>query len=189
MMIFFLFTLTLAVVTYLLPNQYEFSRKIETLYDPKLVFKYLRDLRNWQQWAPWVYESELSSENRFEGIPGTVNHRWDWQSKTKGTGSVIITDIDSLEGNLQLEVFYSTPVALRSTYFMSIEPLGSGSAVVFKSQGQLSYPLGRLFGFFLQSALDKELAGALNILKKKLDDQESKEAETARFGEETFLEF
>lgn len=187
--IFLLFTLTIAAVTYLLPSEYQFSKRIETLYDSKLVSDYIYNLNNWQQWAPWVYDGEFPAENSFEGIPGTVNHRWDWRSETKGTGSAIITSIDSAEGELQLEVFYASPVALRSTYTIQVEPLGSGSAVVLKSEGHLSYPLGRLFGFFLQHALDKEMGGAMDLLKKNLDERESKEGELTRKDEETFVEY
>jgi hypothetical protein len=185
--IFLLFSATIMAVSYLLPDKFVFSKRLETLSDAEITYEYLSDLRNWGIWAPWVVDESVISENIFEGESGKVNHRWDWRSSIKGTGSVIITRLDSLENLIELEVIYTAPVSLRSTYTIEIEEMGNGSHINFSASGLLSFPLGRIFGFFLQSALEKELDKSSEKLKLELDKLESRSMNEFNAGE-TFVE-
>lgn len=171
-LVFLAFAATLMLIAFVLPAQYQLSKSIETQSECELTSNYLLNLKNWENWAPWTSNTNSSFEHKFSGDEGKENQIWNWNSEENGDGIAQVIKIDAVSNSLEIEVNYNKPILLKSIYHIDYEPTGNGTLLTVKVTGELSYPIGRFFGFFLSSALEKNLIESLEKLSKILDQKE-----------------
>jgi len=170
--IFLSFAATLLLVAYVLPDHYHFSKSIETQAESSEVNEYLLNLKNWEAWAPWIIKNDNTYQADFKGVPGQLQQKWEWISQENGNGSAQITQIDTSSNGLNVTIELEKPVKLMSIYAIQYDPTGNGTIINFDVNGELTFPLGRFMGFFLQSALEKEVSLSLEKLKHTIDSTE-----------------
>lgn len=149
---------------YFLPNSYSVKQSIEINRPGETVYKMVSDYSNWKAWSPWA-EMEPEAAVTIAGEPGKPGHSMSWDGKKIGKGTLSIRMASSngfVDGELNFEKPFKTTASDKWTF----ESEGNKTRVTWISEGELSYPIGRLFGLTLGEALSKQEKHGLENLKK-----------------------
>ena len=76
----------IVVLALIAPKSYDVSRSIEIKKTPKELFKYLRFLKNHDEWSPW-FERDPNMKKTLTGTDGEVGFVSAWESDHKQVGS------------------------------------------------------------------------------------------------------
>src|SRR5688500_5088098 len=85
--------LILLVIALYLPNGY-FIEKHAIIKRPcDVVMNKVADLHNYAQWSPWL-KMDANSKSKITGTPKMPGHKYTWEGKRIGVGSLTLRDID-----------------------------------------------------------------------------------------------
>lgn len=149
---------------YFLPDSYSVKQSIEIDRPQETVYRMVSDYSNWKAWSPWA-EMEPEATVNITGDPGKPGHSISWNGEKIGKGTLSIRMAASngfVDGDLNFEEPFKTTASDKWTF----ESVGNKTIVTWISEGELSYPLGRLFGLTLGEALRKQEKHGLENLKK-----------------------
>ena len=141
--IFLVVILGLLLVSLILPGKYHLEKTAIIKKSVPDVMDKIADLRHYAAWNPWQ-QSDPAAIGTITGIPKTIGHKYAWEGKKVGVGSLTLRDIDKKHVHFILEF---------------IKPFRSNN-------GELPFPIVRLMGPFLTKNLNKQFeAGLLNLKK------------------------
>ena len=162
---------SLLIVPALLPSQIEVKRDILVNTTQAEAYSYLVNLESWKEWSPWL-EKEPSAEFSFSGIPGVVGGFTTWKGQEIGEGKqtlVVLEEPEYIE--TQLEFF--SPQKSEAIGFIQIEEKGEQTHLSWGMVAKLDYPLGRIFGLFIESSISPDFEKGLQNLKERLESSSS----------------
>jgi hypothetical protein len=146
-----------------------------------LVFDYLNNLSNYNEWSPW-YQMDTTAQYTVSGPASGVGAKMSWVSKNEqvGQGSLIYTEV--VEGkSIKHDLNFMENGVAKGEYVL--EPADAGTRVswVFSFEAGAN-PLLRIMGAFMQDMVgadfDKGLARMKDILESPAFVPESNEAAT-----------
>jgi hypothetical protein len=153
----------LLVIALYLPNGY-FIEKHAIIKRPRaIVMDKVADLHYYAQWNPWL-KSDADSKGKITGTPKTPGHKYIWEGKKIGVGSLTLRDID--EKHVFFELQFIKPYKARGRDNWIFEEWGNGNEtkVTWQDFGDLPYPHGRLLGYLLYKSLNRQFnEGLLNL--------------------------
>ena len=146
----------------LLPGAYNIEKKIIINKPLGSVMEKVADLRYYAQWNPWQ-KTEPDSNQEITGTPMTRGHRYAWNGKKIGEGSLTLRDIDARHIHFDLE--FIKPFKSSANDNWQFEEWGnSETKITWQNNGDLPYPIGRLMGPILNKTLQKQFEqGLLNL--------------------------
>lgn len=159
----------LLVVTLFIPNDYTVSVSTTINKPKKMVFDYVKLVKNQEYYSIWVMQDPNVSMN-YEGVDGTVGFKASWDSKDDnvGEGSQLITAIS--EDRIDVDLHFERPMegeAKASTLLESVSE--NQTKVTTEFYGHSSYPMN-LMNFvgakFITDAETQNLANLKKILEK-----------------------
>lgn len=153
----------LLLVAAVLPSEYRVERSIVINKPPSEVYPHVADLRNWDAWSPW-YEMDAGAKYNYSG--NGVGSKMSWAGDEVGIGNLTIIDLQpnrAMRTSLQFEE--PQMMASNGTWQFEETPDG-GTKVTWGNEGDLSYPMDRLFGPFLDNMLGKDFSRGLENLKR-----------------------
>jgi hypothetical protein len=147
-----------------LPSKAHVERSITINTPVDSVFLMVADFKHYLKWNPLsLYES--GAENTISGNPAEVGHCWAWVGDTIGTGKLTIEDI--IPGKMiHSSLVFTAPDSYKSEEIWKFEPTSTGIKVTWSNESDLSYPIGRFFGLFLDSMMGSEFEKGLSQLNK-----------------------
>jgi len=154
---------TLLVLAAVLPARFDVTKTILIDRAPAEVFRNISDLNKYRQWNPWQ-KTEPSSQPMVSGEPGTVGHRYAWNGKKIGIGSLTVRKLqpnDAVEFDLQ----FIKPFSSNADDLWKLQSEGTATRVTWSNSMPLPYPMGRLFGPLLSKGLNKQFEEGLVNLK------------------------
>lgn len=146
-----------------LPSRFEVTKSIVIDRPPPEVYRNVSDLNKYRQWNPWQ-KSEPGSHQVVTGEPGTVGHRYEWNGKKIGIGSLTVRKVQPIDA-VELDLKFIKPFATDADDTWKLTPEGSGTRVEWSNSMPLPYPMGRLFGPLLSKSLNKQFEEGLVSLK------------------------
>lgn len=157
------FVAMVLLIAFFLPASYSITRSIEINAPAELIYKQVGDFSTWTSWEPWSMK-DPNAKHEFVGIPGTQGHALIFKGKElgEGTWSIQTCTPSSLIIN-QLNL--TEPAEIHMTDIWKFETTANGSHVEWTSGGDLSYPIGRLYGLMLNSVLGNKMHEGLDSLK------------------------
>ena len=164
--------LLLLILGYLMgPATYHVSRTIEINRTPEDVFKYLKYLKNQDEWSPWQ-RKDPNMKKDFRGTDGTVGAVSSWVgNKDVGSGEQEITRL--VEGSrVESKLRFFKPWKSQSDAYMEVEPAKDGGTNVrWGFSGKNGFPM-RLMMLFMN--MDKMVGGefeeGLANLKSRMEE-------------------
>jgi hypothetical protein len=157
------FVAMVLLIAAFLPSSYSIARSIEINAPAEVVYKQVGDFSTWISWEPWSMK-DSKAKHIYSGIPGTQGHSRYFKGDEIGEGtltiqtctppSLIISQMDVIE-----------PAEIHMTEIWKFETTANGTHVEWTSSGDLSYPIGRLYGLMLNSVLGNKLHEGLDSLK------------------------
>ncbi|TGL56927.1 SRPBCC family protein [Leptospira jelokensis] len=158
------FLILLLIVSALLPAQYHVERSITVNAAPNKVYPLLQNFAEWDKWSVWA-SLDPNQKVSVTGEPGKPGHKQEWNGPINGKGSMTI---DSAESNVfvKMNLVFEEPQPMVATSKFELKPDGTKTIVIWHNEGNLDYPIGRIFGLFLDSMLGKDFETCLAKLKE-----------------------
>lgn len=159
----------LLFVALFIPNDYTVSVSTTINKPRKVVFDYVKLVKNQEDYSIWVME-DPNVKMKYQGVDGTVGFKASWDSKDDnvGAGSQLITAIS--EERIDVDLHFERPMegeAKASTRLESISENQTKITAIF--YGTSSYPMN-LMNFmgkkFITDAENQNLANLKEILEK-----------------------
>lgn len=157
------------VVAAVLPSSYRVERAIEINRPAQVIYPLVANLPNWPKWDPFT-EQEPEAKSVFTGESGTVGSKWNWEGKVIGTGSLTVEEIVPNQ-LIRSKMVSVAPQPWAATDNWKFEPTASGTKVTWLIEGQLGYPVERVFGLFMESMLGPTFEKGLANLQKVSEQQ------------------
>lgn len=150
------------IVPAFLPSDYTIERTIHIQTDRANVFARIVDLKDWKDWDPW-YAMEPDAKYSFEGTPGVVGSISTWEGEKIGSGKQTLMKVvqpEYIETQLQFDGESSL-----ATGYWKFKEADNGTKVIWGMKGELDYPIGRIFGLFLDGMVGTQFDKGLSSLK------------------------
>jgi hypothetical protein len=181
------------VVVFTRPDMLHIERTATVAAPPEFVVPLVNDFHNWDKWSPWE-KLDSSMKKDFEGGPG-VGAKYHWAGNDKvGEGRMTITA--SQPDKVVLDLEFVKPFAAQSTVTFTFKPAGTGTQVVWASDGKQSFG-AKAYGLFKNMdqmigkdyeaglagmtapAQEAQKAAAAEAAKKAADEEAAKKAAAA----------
>lgn len=153
-----------AIGIYFLPGHYQISNSIEINKPVNVVYSQVADYSKWKAWSPWA-EMEPDAKSTVEGEPGAAGHKMSWEGDKLGVGSMTIADVNPNVA-IASDLDFLKPMKATAKDYWKFEAEGNKTKATWISSGDLSYPLGRLFGLSIDKMIGDTERHGLDNLKK-----------------------
>lgn len=157
------------ILAMIAPKTYEVSRSIVITKPKKEVFKYLKSLKNQDEWSPWG-KRDPNMEKSFTGTDGEVGAISHWKgNKEVGEGEQEIKKI--VDGDrIESELRFLKPWKSTSDAFMMTEDSDGGTKVTWGFKGYNKFPMSIMMLFMsMDKMIGKDFEEGLGDLKTILE--------------------
>lgn len=154
---------SLLIIALFLPPTYHIEKTTIINSNVQKVMNRVADLTNYAAWNPWQ-QSDPGATGTISGDPQAIGHKYAWQGKKVGMGSLTIRDIDNKHVHFNLE--FIKPFKSRASDDWLFEEWGNGETkVTWSNNGEFPYPIARLIGPGITKTLNKQFEQGLSNLK------------------------
>ncbi len=116
------------------PSSYLVTRSIMVNAPPKKIYDLVVEPRQWSNWSVWN-RRDPAMKVTYKGPPFGMGARWEWVSKTEGSGSMELTRV---EPDRAVEYALSLPgFNMKSTGALRMDPDGNGTRVTWTNAGDV----------------------------------------------------
>ncbi len=159
--------ITLLVVGWFLPSNFEVQRQITINATPEKVFPHVVNLKQWRNWGVW-FERDPNMQVIYSGKESQVGMKSSWVSEQEGSGEMTITKIQPLQ---QVEYnLYFPELDMGSTGELTLVPIGNTTQVTWRSYGDVGgNPVDSFFAAFMDSLIGPDFETGLVNLKKQVE--------------------
>ncbi len=159
----------LLMVALFIKKEYTLAREIIINKPRKVVFDYVKYLKNQDYYSKWVMMDPLK-KTEFRGTDGTIGfvYAWDSKNKSAGKGEQEIKNITEDE-RVDIEVRFEKPFeGIATTPFLLQSTSDNQTKITWSMNGKSKYPMN-LMNPFMDNLLGKDLQASLNTLKNILE--------------------
>ena len=154
----------LLVIAALLPKVYNVEKTIIINKQVPDVMNRVGDLNFYSQWNPWQ-QSDPTVKNTITGTAKTSGHKYAWEGKKVGVGSLTLNSMDDKHIHFDLE--FLKPWKSKAKDNWLFEQWGEGETkITWQNSGQLPWPMASLMGPMIVKNLNHQFEQGLNNLKK-----------------------
>ncbi len=147
----------------LMPRAYHVEKSTVIARPVHTVMERVGNLNHYAKWNPWQ-QADPTARQTISGEPNTPGHRYEWQGKKVGMGSLTIRGVDARHIHFDLE--FLKPWKARAKDNWLFEAWGDGGTkVTWQNSGELPWPMARLMGPMINKGLDKQFTTGLANLK------------------------
>jgi len=156
--------LAIFLIAAIMPGRYKVEKSITINKPASEVFPKVANLNHYRDWNPWQ-KTEPDSKSTITGTPGTVGHKFEWEGKKIGAGSLTIKSVQP-HTSLLLDLEFIKPWKSTADDAWTFEENGGQTKVTWKNQGPLTYPAARLMGPMINKNLNQQFEQGLKNLKE-----------------------
>jgi Polyketide cyclase / dehydrase and lipid transport len=156
---------TLLIVAALMPKTFNVEKTIIIKQSIAEVMDKVGDLNYYSKWNPWQ-QADPTAKNNITGTPKIPGHKYAWEGKKVGVGSLTLLSMDGKHIHFELEFFKPWKSKAKDNWLF--EPWGDGSEtkVTWQNSGGLPWPMASLMGPMINKNLNHQFEQGLNNLKK-----------------------
>lgn len=155
--------LAAVAVGFLIPSTFLVSRSTVINAPPKKVYDLVVEPKKWAEWSAWN-RRDPNMKITYKGPPFGMGARWEWVSKTEGTGSMEFTRVEpdkAVEYSLNF-VDYN----MRSQGALRLEPDGQGTRITWTNAGDVGgNPLKHYLAYMMDRLVGPDFEAGLANLK------------------------
>ncbi len=127
------------------------------------VMGHVGDLNYYSQWNPWQ-QSDKTAKSTITGTPLQPGHRYGWEGKKVGVGSLSLRAAD--EKHLHFDLEFIKPWKSKAKDNWLFESWGNNETkVTWQNSGELPWPVARLMGPMIGKSLSTQFDKGLANLK------------------------
>lgn len=155
------------VISLFLPSSYQFDRKIFIEKPTEIVFQATTDMGLRDKWDPFI-RMDPEAEIKVNFSDDIVGLGYSWNGKIIGEGKLTILEFfpDSLIKS-KVEFFHPRESSAQITW--TFKETKEGVVVKWAIDGNLSYPLERWYGLFIEKSLGKQFEEGLINFKEVVE--------------------
>ena len=154
----------LLLIAALLPKNYNVEKTIVIKRPVTEIMNKVGDLNYYSQWNPWQ-QLDPTTKSSVTGIAKTPGHKYAWEGKKTGIGSLTLRGLDNKHIHFDLEFIKPWKAKAKDNWLF--EEWGDGECkVTWQNSGDLAYPVARLMGPMINKNLNLQFETGLNNLKK-----------------------
>ena len=101
---------------------------------PKKIYDLVVEPRQWAKWSVWN-QRDPDMKITYKGPPFGMGSKWEWVSKTEGSGSMEFTRVEP-DRAVEYSLFFPA-YNMRSTGAITLEPAGAGTKVTWSNAGDV----------------------------------------------------
>jgi hypothetical protein len=151
------------LISSFMPSRYNVEKKIIIDKPVEEVMNYVGDLNYYAKWNPWQ-QVDPTVEKTITGNPKTIGHKYSWEGKKIGTGSLVIVGIDRRHIHFNLEFLKPWKAHAKDNWLF--EDWGTAETkVTWQNSGDLPWPMARLMGPIIDKNLNHQFEKGLKNLK------------------------
>jgi len=159
----------LLIIAALMPKSYNVEKTIVIHRPVQDVMDRVGNLRYYSEWNPWQ-QSDPTAKNNITGDPKTPGHRYAWEGKKVGMGSLTLRNLDNKHIHFDLE--FLKPWKSKAKDNWLFEPWGSNDTkVTWQNSGGFPWPIASLMGPVITKNLHHQFQLGLNNLKKMCEER------------------
>jgi hypothetical protein len=152
------------LISSFMPSRYNVEKKIIIDKPLEVVMDKVGDLNHYATWNPWQ-QADPTVTNTITGNPKTIGHRYSWEGKKIGTGSLTIVGINHRHIHFNLEILKPWKAKAKDNWLF--EDWGEAETkVTWQNSGELPWPMARLMGPVINKNLNHQFEKGLKNLKK-----------------------
>jgi hypothetical protein len=159
------------------PSKMAVSRKVTIDKESEVVYRYLVDIRKWQDWDPWFTIDSIQTRN-YNGSVRSSDYGFSWKSSHPAlkSGAVQVLDLKVNE-----EISFDIDLSITNQRsaghgLFTLKEQGSQTVLTWAMVSEMDYP-HRLLNYFMKQSLGLKLELGLQNLKNEcestLSDEES----------------
>ncbi|MCC7244124.1 MAG: SRPBCC family protein [Saprospiraceae bacterium] len=147
-------------------KQYQVERKIVINAPDSVVYDYVKNLRNQNNWVTWN-SMDPNIKHTYTGNDGELGSSVSWTSTKVGNGS---QTIKSLSDNKRVDLELKFDNTDASPTYITTTANGAQTDVAWGMQGEINYPMNLMIVMMdMEGMIGKEFDMSLNNLKKILE--------------------
>jgi len=158
----------LLIGAYLMPKKYNIEKSIIIGKSPEAVKGFIADLNHYSQWNPWQ-QSDPTASNKITGVAGTPEHKYAWEGKKVGVGSLTLISSDDRHIHFDLEFVKPWKSKAKDNWLFEAWGDGNETKVTWQNSGELPWPMARLMGPMINKNLSHQFGIGLDNLKKMVE--------------------
>lgn len=157
--------LLVLLIAALLPKTYNVEKSVVIDKPTDEVMDKVGDLNYYSKWNPWQ-QTDPTVQNTITGTPKTAGHKYAWEGKRVGVGSLTLRDIDAKHIHFDLEFLKPWKSKAKDNWYFESWGDGSQTKVTWQNSGGLPWPIASLMGPMISKNLNHQFEQGLNNLKK-----------------------
>ena len=156
---------TLLIAASLMPKAYNVEKTIVIKKPATEVKNRVGNLNEYSVWNPWQ-QSDPSASKMITGTSNTPGHKYAWEGKKVGVGSLTINKIDDKYIHFDLEFLKPWKSKAKDNWMFEQWGDGGETKVTWQNSGDLPWPMARLMGPMINKNLNHQFEIGLDNLKK-----------------------
>ena len=162
------------------PSKMAVSRKVTIDKESEVVYRYLVDIRKWQDWDPWFAIDSIQTRN-YNGSVRSSDYGFSWKSNNPDLKSGRVQVI-GLKVNQEIVFDMDLNITNQKSVghgLFTLKEQGSQTVLTWSMISEMDYPY-RLLNYFMKQPLGLKLELGLQNLKYKLESTLSEEESESR---------
>lgn len=153
------------LVAAMMPKNYNVEKTAIIKKSVPDVMNKVGDLNSYSQWNPWQ-QMEPTAKSNITGTPKTPGHKYEWEGRKVGVGSLTLASLDNKHIHFILEFLKPWKAKAKDNWLF--EPWGDGgeTKVTWQNSGELPWPMARLMSPMINKNLNHQFEVGLGNLKK-----------------------
>ena len=128
------------------------------------VYNKIADLHYYRDWNPWA-RMDPDAQTSITGDPKHVGHKYYWNGKKVGEGSLTVRSIVPCKA-INFDLVFLKPFKSEAIDAWDFTEVEGGTKVVWRNNGGLAFPVARLMGPSITKQLNKQFEEGLQNLKE-----------------------
>lgn len=127
------------------------------------VYNKIADLHHYRDWNPWA-KMEPTAQSTITGEPMHVGHKYYWNGKKIGEGSLTVRSTVPSKA-INFDLVFLKPFKSQAIDAWDFTEVEGGTKVVWRNSGGLAFPVARLMGPSIIKQLNAQFEEGLQNLK------------------------
>jgi hypothetical protein len=162
--IFAALVISVLLIAAFMPKNYLIEKSIIIKKSRADVQSGVSDFNAYSSWNPFQ-QMEPSASKKITGTPGINGHKYEWQGKKIGTGSLTLNNVDEKHVNIDLQFFKPWKSLAKDNWLFEKWGDGNETKVTWQNTGELPWPMARLMGPAITKNLSHQFEKGLENLK------------------------
>lgn len=172
------------IIPLFLPGTYHVERTSVIERPVDIVFQAAIDMNQRAQWDPWI-EMEPDVEIEISMTPEIIGSGYSWKGEIIGEGKITIQEFIP-NSRIKSEIEFFEPQSIKSDIIWEFEKHKNGTGISWAFKGNLSYPIEKWFGLFMEKSMVPQFEKGLKNFKNFVESQPLLSGRTGEIKEETF---